>query len=307
MSHDGVLLLGGAGFVGSALAAHLQREDVQVRVVGRDSVQHLTQWLVGCSTVIHLASATNPGSSAANPALEQANLELTRHLMRCLEAQPDIHLIYFSSGGAVYGNPSQLPVGEDARLVPLSPYGLSKVTQEAICMKLHTSGHSAVTILRPSNAYGPGQTLRGGFGLVRTLLEHARLGTTLEIWGDGENVRDYLFIDDLINATLQLIHRPQDAGIYNLGSGIGHSINQVKQLVEQVTGLQIHADYRAARGADVRAVVLDSRRIYERLGWQPGVELKRGVEETWSYICSTKMLHSSFQPKAMCDHHHYPP
>ena len=289
MSRDGVLLLGGAGFIGSALATRLLREGVPVRVVGRDNLQHLPLWLAGCNTVIHLASATTPGSSAAHPAMEQANLDLTRHLVQCLHAHPEIHLIYFSSGGTVYGNPAQLPVDEDAPLAPLSPYGVAKVTQEAMSQELHARGHNAVTILRPSNAYGPGQTIRNEFGLVRTLLDHARLGTTLEVWGDGNNVRDYIYIDDVVDATLRLIRRPANAGIYNLGNGVGHSVNQVKQLVEQVTGLQIDTDYRTARGTDVRAVVLDNTRLCERLGWQPSVDLAIGLEQTWLQIADKKM------------------
>lgn len=283
MSRDGVLLLGGGGFIGSALAKRLVQEQAPVHIVGRHHLDQLRTLLPHCGTVVHLASNTTPGSSAQHPALEQANLQLTRQLVDALCLQPNIHLVFFSSGGSVYGNPAQLPVHEDSPLAPLSPHGTAKVAQENMCLALREQGH-AVSILRPSNAYGPGQTLKGGFGLVRTLLEHARCGTEMQIWGDGENVRDYLYIDDLVNATLQLIARPEAAGTYNLGSGIGHSINQVKRLVEQVTGLQIHADYRAARGADVRAVVLDSTRIYERLGWQPGVELAQGVERTWSHI-----------------------
>jgi UDP-glucose 4-epimerase len=283
VSRDGVLLLGGTGFIGSALAARLLREGVPVRVVSRVNLQHLPQWLTGCSTVIHLASATTPGSSSALPALEQANLDLTRHLVHCLQAHPEIHLIYFSSGGTVYGNPVQLPVDEDAPLAPLSPYGVAKVTQETMCQELRTRGKYAVTILRPSNAYGPGQTVTSGFGLVRTLLEHARLGTPMGIWGDGNNVRDFIYIDDVVDAALSLIRRPQDSGVYNLGNGMGHSINQVKQLVEQVTGLRIHTEHRPARGVDVRAGVLDSAKLSHRLGWLPGVELAQGVERTWAF------------------------
>ena len=116
---------------------------------------------------------------------------------------------------------------------------------------------------------------------MRTLLEHAHLGTTLEIWGSGENVRDYIYIDDLVDATLRLVDMPQGCGTYNLGSGVGHSVNQVKRLVEQVTGLPIKTVHRPARATDVRAVVLDSTRLYGQLGWRPDVELVRGLETSW--------------------------
>ena len=282
MSREHVLLLGGTGFIGSALAVRLRQEGQIVHVVGRNDVHRLEHLLTSCSTVIHLASATTPGASSAQPQLEQANLDLTRRLIQRLQKQPDTHLIYFSSGGTVYGNPMQLPVHEDSAIAPISPYGAAKIAQENICKNLRTHGN-AVTILRPSNAYGPSQTPKRGFGLVRTLLEHARMGTTMEIWGDGENVRDYLYIDDIVEATLRLMRLPQHSGTYNLGSGLGHSVNEIKNLVEQVTGLPVKTIFRPARGIDVRAVVLDATRLCELLGWRPNVELVRGVERTWLF------------------------
>jgi UDP-glucose 4-epimerase len=283
MNQDGILLLGGEGFIGSALAQRLQQEKRPVHIVGRDNDDHLAQLLPQCSTVIHLASATTPGSSAGQASLELGNLALTLRLLDLLRAQPQTHLIFFSSGGTVYGNPPSLPVAEDCPLAPLSNHGAGKAAQESFCQALRAQGH-AVTIVRPSNAYGPGQSMKSGFGLVRTLLEHARLGTAMEIWGDGENVRDYIYIDDIVEATLRLIDQPQDGGIYNLGCGLGYSINQVKDVVEQVCGRTLHVTYRPARGMDVRSVVLDNTRLSARLGWQPAVGLADGVARTWEWL-----------------------
>jgi len=278
-----VLLLGGAGFIGSALASRLRREEISVQVLGRADVHRLRDVLRTCSTVVHLASTTTPGSSSGQPALEKTNIDLTRHLVECLKEQPESHLIYFSSGGTVYGNPVQLPVAEDAPLAPLSPYGVAKVAQEAACQELRAIGH-AVTILRPSNAYGPGQNLRNGFGLIRTMLEHARLGTTLEIWGDGENVRDFIYIDDLVEGTLRLIQLSHDMGTYNLGSGFGYSINHVRSVVGAASGHQLKTINRTARGLDVRSVVLDISCLNNRLGWQPAVGLEQGVARTQDWL-----------------------
>ena len=283
MNDKGVLLLGGAGFIGSALARRLQHEKVPVHIVGRHNVDQLEKLVPQCSTVIHLASATTPGSSAGQASLELGNLALTLRLLDLLRAQSHTHLIFFSSGGTVYGDPLSLPVAEDCPLAPVSNHGAGKAAQESFCQALRAQGH-AVTILRPSNAYGPGQTMKSGFGLVRTLLEHARLGTAMEIWGDGENVRDYIYIDDIVEATLRLIDQPQDGGTYNLGSGMGYSINQVKDVVEQVCGRPLHAAYRPARGMDVRSVVLENTRLSARLGWKPGVGLVDGVARTWDWL-----------------------
>lgn len=283
MKSKQVLLLGGTGFIGGALASRLRTEKIPVQVLGRADVHRLKEILPSCSTVVHLATGTTPGSSTGQPALEQSNIDLTRHMVECLKGQQQIHLIYFSSGGTVYGNPLQLPVAENAPLAPLSPYGVAKVAQEAACQELRATGHS-VTILRPSNAYGPGQNLRSGFGLIRTMLEHVRLGTTLEIWGDGENVRDFIYIDDLVEGTLRLIQLSDDMGTYNLGSGLGYSINHVKSVVDAACGHQLKTLNRAARGLDVRSVVLDISCLNNRLGWQPVVGLEQGVASTQDWL-----------------------
>jgi len=283
VSNEDVLLLGGAGFIGSALAARMKREGITAHVVGRRDTIKLEKLLPQCGTVIHLASATTPGSSARHPEMELENLAFTLRLLEMMQKHPEIHLIYFSSGGTVYGNPDRLPVTEDAPIAPLSNHGAGKVAQEAFCNAFRACGH-AVTVLRPSNAYGPGQTMRGGFGLIRTWLEHARAGATIEIWGDGENVRDFIYIDDVVEACIRLIALPQDSGTYNLGSGMGYSINQVRRVVERSTGIELNVNQCTARGIDVRAVVLDVGRISRLLGWSPRVELQEGVSRTWEWL-----------------------
>lgn len=271
-----VLLLGGNGFIGEALAQRLRQVGIPVRVVSRVNVAHLEQLLLGCGTAVHLATCTTPGTSAQLPELEQTNLQLTQRLVNALQCHPTIHLIFFSSGGTVYGNPSTLPIAEHAPLLPLSNYGLAKVAQEDMCNSLRSLGH-AVTILRPSNAYGPNQFTKGGFGLIPTILQHARMGTTLQIWGDGENLRDYIYIDDLVEAAIQTIHRPDDAGTYNVGSGCGYTVNQVKLLVEQIIGQPVDTSYQEARGVDVRSVILDSSLLKAKMDWRAKVSLPEGI------------------------------
>lgn len=283
MRREGVLLLGGAGFIGSALAARLKKEKMSVYVLGRHEGEQLEHVLPQCGTVIHLASTTTPASSATNPDLELANLALTLRLLKLLKGQPETHLIFFSSGDTVYGNPDRLPVNEDAPIAPLSTYGAGKAAQENFCQAFRSQGHAA-TIFRPSNVYGPGQSIQHGFGLIRTMLEHARHGTAFEIWGDGENVRDFIYIDDIVEASIHLLKRPKDSGTYNLGSGIGYSINQVKGIVEAVCRVELKTIHRPARDIDVRSVVLDSSGLNARLGWEPSVGLEEGKARSWEWL-----------------------
>ncbi|HXU94189.1 MAG TPA: NAD-dependent epimerase/dehydratase family protein, partial [Gallionella sp.] len=295
MSGDNVLLLGGGGFLGTALARKLAAEGRQVYVLGRnaitaaknvhfeqgslDSPELLAKLLPLCGTVIHLASATTPGNSADHPVRELENLSPSLRLLDALQSYPETHLIFFSSGGTLYGNPRRLPVQEDDPVAPLSYHGAGKAALEAFLHAFRTRGH-AVTILRPSNAYGPGQAHKSGFGLIRTMLEHARRGTPLEVWGDGENVRDFIYVDDIAEACARFVALPLDNGTYNLGSGRGYSIRQAQRVVELVTGAELKTVYHPARGIDVREIVLDVSRLDMRLGWKPHTSLEDGVRYT---------------------------
>ncbi|MES2536570.1 MAG: NAD-dependent epimerase/dehydratase family protein [Pseudomonadota bacterium] len=300
MSGDSILLLGGAGFIGTALARRLAAQGKRVHVISRRNptciepgivvhagdlgdVSLLEKLLPECGTVVHLASTTTPGSSAAHPARELGNLVPTLQLLEILQRWPHTHLIFLSSGGTVYGNPAHNPVSELAPLAPLSFHGANKVALEGFLQAFRASGH-AVTVLRPSNAYGPGQSLHQGFGLVRTVLQNILRGSPLEIWGDGENVRDFVYVDDMVEAILLAAARPEDSGTYNVGSGKGYTINQVLAIAQQVSGVPVPVEYHPARSVDVREIVLDIAHIRAVTGWQPAIGLEEGIARTWHWL-----------------------
>jgi UDP-glucose 4-epimerase len=299
VSRDGILLLG-AGFLGSTLARRLLAQGRHVQVVSHGSLPDglpaanfhagdlgdtaLLQTLrQECGTVVHLASATTPGASAGRPSSALDNLAPTLALLGNLQSWPDTHLIFLSSGGTVYGNPAHNPVAENAPLAPLSYHGAGKVALEAFLNSFRNDGH-AVTVLRPSNAYGPGQAFNQGFGLIRTMLQHILHGSTLTVWGDGENVRDFIYVDDLMEAITAAIDTPADSGTYNVGSGTGHSVRQVAQMAQQVCGKPLTIAYEPARSVDVREVVLDTARIRSALGWQSATRLEQGLQRTWDWL-----------------------
>ncbi len=297
MARDHILLLGG-GFIGAALAQRLVLAGKQVEMISHQpqlipsvslhvgdlgDPELLGSLAEHCGTVIHLASATTPGTSSRHPTKELENLTPSLRLLEAMQQWPSTHLIFLSSGGTIYGNPDTNPVTEETRTAPLSYYGAGKVAIESFLNAFSGTGHPT-TILRPSNIYGPGQMLRAGFGLIRTLLEHARNATTAEIWGDGESVRDYIYIDDVVEACIRFAGLPQDSESYNLGSGIGYSINQVLAHIESVCNLRIQVNYRPTRQADVRKVVLDSSHLKRRLDWQPQTNLIEGLRHTWNWL-----------------------
>ena len=201
-----------------------------------------------------------------------------------MSSHPPERFIFVSSGGAIYGNPMQLPADESLQPNPLSYHAAGKTALEYLFTAFAHTNNVSLAILRPSNVYGPGQQLRSGFGLVRTLLEKALHNTPVEMWGDGNAVRDYLYIDDAVEACLQLIDTQQAIGPFNAGNGSGTSIADLIALVGRVTGRELEVVQRPARGTDVRAIVLDSTRLQHATGWAPRTDLEEGLRLTWARL-----------------------
>ncbi len=294
MARDGLLLIGGGGFLGLALARRLAREKRHVEILARGEVPAappgvpvhqggmenataLRGALERCGTVFHLASRTTPGSSAVDPQLEvEANLRPTLAALEVLREFPATGLVYLSTGGALYGDVQGRPAREDDPVAPRSHHGATKAQIEAAL-----AGWAPLAVLRPSNLYGPGQGLRAGFGIVRTMLEHARSGAPMQIWGDGSTVRDFLYIDDMVEACWRVL---QVQGTFNVGSGVGCSLAALRGLVERVTGKRVAVAHVPARAADVRHIVLDAGRLRAAAGWAPKMEMEEGLRRTWRWL-----------------------
>lgn len=303
MRDGNILLLGGGGFIGTALARCLSEKNFNVHILSRhlplrqiapnmifhkgdlDNREILERVLPECKTVIHLASSTTPGSSSRQPALEaDKNIAPTLRFLDILQGYKNIHIIFVSSGGTLYGNPASSPVNETYPINPLSYHGAGKAALEIFFRTFSTLPGQSTTIVRPSNVYGPGQSLRSGFGVIRTMLEHVRRGTVMEIWGDGMSVRDFLYVDDMLSALIRLIDFPHDNDIYNVGSGIGYSLNQLKEIIESICDKKLAAVYRPSRKTDVKTIILDSSRLMEKTKWHPTVSLEQGIELTWKWL-----------------------
>lgn len=298
-----ILIIGAGGFVGTALSQRLLADghtvhrlqrtlsvssgsrDV-VHVGSQDDANLLSSILPTCDTVFHLASSSTPGSTANTPVLEgRQNLLPILKLLEVMQNFPHARLVFVSSGGTLYGNPEIASVTETAPSATLSYHGAGKLASKAFLHAFHHLAGRGVTVLRPSNLYGPGQPLRNGFGLIRTMLEHARRGNTMHIWGDGESVRDFLYIDDMLEACCKVLKNDNDAWrVFNVGMGEGHSINQIRKMVEEITGMPVPAAYHPPRPGDVRRIVLDCSKLRSELGWNPAVPLAEGIKRTWRWL-----------------------
>jgi UDP-glucose 4-epimerase len=300
-----VVVVGAAGFVGRALTRSLLASGIGVDAVVRSSTARaepgatahvggledtatMQRLVDGCTTIVHVASASTPSVSRSSPTIESdLNLSPTLRLLEVLQGHPGKHLVYMSSGGAVYGSTEGTPVRETAPLAPQSYYGAGKVAIEAFLGAFAHAHGTRVTILRPSNVYGPGQPRYLAFGVVRTMLQHALDGTTVEIWGDGSVVRDYLYIDDLVDAFMRVIAAGAPGATYNVGAGAGHSLREVLDLVEQVSGRNVAREFRSARTIDVPRIVLDCAAIRRDMGWIPATPLRAGLERTWEWLAGS--------------------
>jgi UDP-glucose 4-epimerase len=303
MKNRNVLLIGGGGFIGTALAPCLTQKKFNVHILSRhyplwkiepnmifhqgslDDRELLERILPECPTIVHLASATTPGSSARAAMIEvEKNIVPTLGFLDILQSYKPFHLIFVSSGGTLYGNPDSTPVDESHPLKPLSFHGAGKVAIETFLKTFATLPGKNITIARPSNIYGPGQLLRPGFGVIRTMLEHLYNGTAMEIWGDGMAVRDFLYIDDMVTALMHLVDLPHDNDTYNIGSGMGYNLNQIKEIIESVCDKKLTVNYRPGRQTDVKNIVLDSTQFIKKTNWHPTVSLKQGINFTWEWL-----------------------
>lgn len=300
MTGGSVLLVGGNGFLGQALARALSEDGWRVGVLSRGPMPEVlagVQWYGGSQAdptvvaplldqygaVVHLASTSTPGTYADRPALEcEENLLPLLRFVEIAEGRPDVPLVFISSGGAIYGEPPELPVGESLRLAPISNHAAGKAAAECF-LGVQAARGRGITVLRPSNIYGPGQYLKPGFGVIRTMLEHVRCRSVMEIWGTGETLRDYLYVDDFVAAMRAVLEDPVP-GTFNLGSGVGHSLNRLREVVEQVTGRPLQVDFRPSRSIDVKGVVLDSTAFAAAHEWKAEVLLGEGVRRTWEWV-----------------------
>jgi UDP-glucose 4-epimerase len=297
------LILGGGGFLGSHLCRQLLLEGHGVRIferVGRnrENLEPLSakiDWiegdfedesqvgavLAGIDVVFHLISTTLPQTSNDNPLYDiRTNLLPTLALLEQAKLKSVRKIVFFSSGGTVYGIPKKIPIAEEHPLNPLCSYGIQKVAIEKYLQLYHHLFDLAYIVLRIANPFGPRQKSFGGQGVIAAFTEKALRDENIEIWGDGSVVRDYLYVSDVANAALAALSYDGPQRIFNVGSGRGRSLTEVTEVIEEIVGHSLKIIRRPARRLDVPANVLDISRIKNELGWQPQVDFRQGIERT---------------------------
>jgi UDP-glucose 4-epimerase len=212
--------------------------------------------------IVYAAGGLMPAESERNPSLDAALTfpPLLSVLDACLGVE-GVGLTYISSGGTVYGQPRWLPVDEQHPTEPLSSYGMLRLTSEHLCSYVAAQGGLPLRILRCANVYGENQPADRGQGAVAVFIDHLMKDEPIVLFGNGEAVRDYVYVGDVVDAGFALMAIPTHDQIVNVGSGRGHSLNDLIDLLERVSGRRFSIRRESARSFDVSEIVLDVSRL----------------------------------------------
>ena len=302
------LVTGGTGFIGAHLVRRLVNHGWEVRVLARrgsvigtrqepigqtqfisgDFCDEATLQtaLEGVHTVFHYASTTKPASAPGISAVDvESNLLGTMRLLGMCPRAGVSRFVFASSGGTVYGVTDRRPTRETSPCNPICSHGIVKRGVESYIQILGRESGVRYTILRYSNPYGPQQRSDGKQGAVAAFATKILRDEEVHIWGDGTTIRDYIFIDDLIDATMAAVGSEAATNeIINVGSGVGLSVNGLIGVLEQVLGRKAVVRYLPSRGFDVPASVLAIEKARALLGWRPFTPLLIGLERTVEWL-----------------------
>ncbi len=297
-----IAILGAGGFIGTNLAQRLAGEVADLRCFGRrqdfPSMWQGLNWISGevsggevvrtisgCDTVIHLASTSTPATADRRIAddAEFNVIDTLKLLDQCVEAGVS-RVVFISSGGTVYGICDRIPTPENTPTNPITAYGVAKLAIEKyLAVYRHQRGLD-YRILRVANPFGPFQTSRKGQGVVAAVIASALHDTTLQVWGDGRVVRDYVYVSDVVAAIVKSLDHTGDSRIFNIGSGKGHDVLQVVHAVEALSNKKLRLDFRSARPVDVPTSILDAGLAARELDWHCAVDFEAGLANTLEWM-----------------------
>jgi UDP-glucose 4-epimerase len=280
------VLVIGCGFVGGHVATGLALRGFGVTVLSRSfgpalvPARHrvvlieadardrrvLARALRGTDEVVYCIGGLQPASAERNPALDaRMLLDPLRTLLSILRPHRQTGVTFLSSGGAIYGNPRRLPVDERHPAAPIGAYAAARLGGESLL----AGAPGPARVLRCANVYGEHQPLDRGQGAVGVFIDRVARGRPIALYGNGEAVRDYVYVGDLVEVLAHLLAGPRDSLLLNVGSGTGTSLLDLLDLVERVVGRRPIIVRRPARPFDVRRVILDVTRLRGLMAFNP--------------------------------------
>jgi UDP-glucose 4-epimerase len=299
-----ILVTGGAGFIGSNLVDRFINEGYDVAIVDdlstgnpgnlnpkarfykmdiRNPELELVFEKEKPDYVSHHAAQASVTRSMREPMLDcRVNIEGSINVINLSQKFGVKKIIYASTGGTVYGEPVYLPVDEDHPINPLSPYGASKHTVEHYLYMYMVDYGLDYTVLRYPNVYGPRQDPYGEAGVVAIFIHNMLNGERPVIFGDGTATRDYVYVDDIVEANIMILFEG-GGEIYNLGSNLETSVNQIFSLLSQELGFHQKPIYKTERKGEIRRIYLTNDKAKADLGWEPKIPLTEGISKTVDY------------------------
>lgn len=304
---NNILVLGGAGFMGSNLARFFVEQNKNVIVFDRegaafDNINKISDKIKiytgdfnevddlkkifndnEIDLVIHLISVVIP-STPYSESIKEMEINSTAGLINIMAEKRTKKIIYFSSGGVIYGKNEREINKESDPTCPINFYGQLKLSVENKIKEYTAQKDVDYIIVRPSNVYGTNQNIYGQQGIIpvtlgRLLTDHREI----EVWGDGEIVRDFLHVDDLCLAINHLIYSEWNE-VYNIGSGEGTSINKILGLIKKITEINFDITYKDSRGVDVPKNILNISKITNVTKWKKTINLEDGILKFWEEV-----------------------
>ena len=295
------IILGAGGFVGINLSHILATKGFDLVCFDRSASPHwpisakhiigdfysMPVELLGSldqAVVFHLISSCRPSANTTNAAEEVGNDLVTtiRYLEEC--KYRELRWVFVSSGGTVYGHSDSNQLDETMPTNPICSYGVVKLAIEqyfSLYRKLHNIDY---VVARMGNPFGPWQQPLTGQGLVAALIYKALNGDQIDVWGDGENVRDYIYISDAVDGLLAAACSGKSGEIYNIGTGIGKSINELIQIIRDTLKIQVKTRYTEARSVDVKKNILNAKKLFLDTGWRPKISIQLGANLTTDWL-----------------------
>lgn len=298
-----ILLLGGNGFLGSHLLDLLREHGFMVRVFDKnhdpyrekfDDVEYinasfndsfsLAESLNDIDIVIHTLSTSVPGTSNDSPVEDiNGNLTNTVKLLNFMVKYSVKKILFISSGGTVYGIPKYIPIDEEHETIPICSYGIVKLSIEKYLLMYQHLYNIKPIILRVANLYGIRQRHLGVQGFISTVLNKMLKSESITIYGEGNIIRDYINVSDVVNACFNMLSF-DITGIYNVGTGVGHSLNDIVEIVEKISGSQIKVNKIQSRAFDINKNILSIEKIKKDFNWEPLVDIEAGIKQQLNWL-----------------------
>lgn len=304
------LVTGGAGFIGSHLVEELIAKGCKVHVLDNmisGYLEHIPPEVNLhvqdiCSKeakqliikekpdiVFHLAAQADVGRSINEPQYDaDVNIKGTINILEgCRDAK--VKKLIFASTSAVYGNLQKEILSENDQTIPISYYGLSKLTAEFYIRIFSQLYDFPYTILRYGNVYGPRQTAKGEGGVVAVFLEKIKKGIPLNIHGDGEQTRDFIYVKDIVQANIAAINCGHHE-IIQVSTSKRTSVNQIIDMLTQIHGSKIITQYTDPRNGDIKHSCLNNKKARHLLQWEPKIGIFHGLLETYKFAFQDKKV-----------------